>query len=136
MVETPSSAARPDMDIYEDIASLIMRYPPLSAERNLIEYSVDQGVVRFHGYIGNAINHKYLLSHVALVPGVRRIDDSLLFDQELMRLNIGRILPEGVIVNVRYSSVVLTGTPVSGEDIAQVAQQVANLPGVQKVIIA
>lgn len=132
----PSTPARPDMDIREDITSLIVRYPPLSSERHLIEFSVEQGVVRFRGHIGNAINRGYLLEHTARVPGVRRIDAGLLFDQEAMRLDIGRVLPEGVMVNVRYSAVVLSGRPVSGEDIGLIAQQVANMPGVQKVIVA
>lgn len=138
MAETTASVTpRPDVDIRQDIADIIVRYPPLNAERHLIETYVQNGVVRFTGYTANNINRGYLLQHARNVPGVLNIDADDLHDQEAMRIYVGRLLPEGVQANVRYGSVVLSGRPMdTSVDIADVAQQVANAPGVKKVVVS
>jgi osmotically-inducible protein OsmY len=134
MAEPQAPAVRPDVDIREEIGAIIVRYPPLSAERRSFDVSAKGGVVRFTGYLSTRIHYRYLIEHTRQVRGVEAIDDSRLYISEDLRLTIGRLLPEGVQATVRGGTVVLIGSPHDGA-IDALAQRVAHVPGVERVLV-
>lgn len=131
----PTTTIRPDIDIREDIVSIIVKYPPLAADRFHIDVEVVNGEVILKGHAATPINRTYLLDYAALVDGVKGIDTRHFHDDETLRLAAGRLVPEGANVNVRSGIVVLSSLPAETE-IDAVAQAVAALPGVVKVVVA
>lgn len=124
---------RPDMDIQNDILAIIVQYPPTSADRHQIEVSVTDGQVMLKGHVKTPINRRYLINQIPAVSGVQSVDCSQLYDSETIRLEVGRRLPQGVIANVRFGTVVLTGELPENVNVEALAQSVANVPGVARV---
>lgn len=125
---------RPDVDIYQDIEQIIVRYPPMVNDRHHIKTSVENGVVNLAGHLRSGITRRYLLDSVAQIPGVVSVDSSQLYDDEAMRLNVGQHIPSGVFVNVEIGLVILSGRQPPGTDAAKLIDQVKAAPGVRQVI--
>lgn len=125
---------RPDMDIEEDIHTMIAHYPPLQADRHKFDIDVVDGVVIPHGHVKSVISRRYLLDQIVKVRGVRGVNGERLYDEEDIRLEAGQRIPTGVIANVFYGSVVLTGVLPEGVTEEEVARAVAQVPGVERVV--
>lgn len=128
--------ARPDIDILGDVNDLIVTYPPLAADRHHVHLSVKSGVVVLTGHCKTPINRMYLIERAAAVPGVIGVNADELYDDESIRLNVGKQLPYGVYANPMFGVVVLTGAlpaDVSQDDLILHA---AEVPGVVRVVTA
>ncbi|MBL8146750.1 MAG: BON domain-containing protein [Anaerolineae bacterium] len=123
-----------DLDILEAIHSIIARYPPLTADRHRLQIAVRDGVVLLAGHDRTPITRLYLIDRVSELDGVRGINADGLYDDESIRLEIGRILPEGVIANVTYGIVVLSGKLPAGTTEAAVTKRAGAVPGVVQVV--
>lgn len=126
--------ARPDLDIVEDVQTIIVRYPPLNNDRHKIHVTAENGVVFLSGYVSTPINRRWLVDRAAQVRGVIAVNDEALYDDETLRLDVGQVIPPGVIANVRYGVVVLTGRLPEGTTAEALAETVAAIPGVRQVI--
>lgn len=129
---TQLSTTRPDIDIEGDVIEVIVRYPPLAADRHYIRTRVENGVVYLSGNTTTSINQRYLTDRARAIPGVVDVDDSALFDDPRLVLEIGSLIPEGVIANAYYGSIVLSGR--EPEDVDAVALSIAQVPGVVRVV--
>ncbi len=130
----PITTVRPDLDIREDVISIIVKYPPLAADRFHIDVEVVDGEVILKGHAATPINRNYLIDFAAMVEGVKSIDSRQFYDDESLRLAAGRLVARGTNVNVR-SGIVLLSCSSSESNIDAVAQSVAALPGVIKVVV-
>lgn len=113
---------------------IIARYPPLTADRHRMDVTVQTGVVILNGHVKTPITRLYLVERIAELEGVRGISADSLFDDETIRFEVGRRLPDGVIANVSYGVVVLSGHLPAGTASEQVAQSAGAVPGVSKVV--
>jgi osmotically-inducible protein OsmY len=125
---------RPDVDIYEDIDQIIVRYPPMVNDRHHIKASVENGAVKLAGHVRTGITLRYLLDSVAQIPGVATVDSSQLYNDETVRREVGQLVPPGVFVNVEIGVVILSGRLPPGTDAATLIEQVRAAPGVRQVI--
>jgi osmotically-inducible protein OsmY len=135
MAEPQATTQRPDIDIADDIREIIVRYPPLAADRAHLHVAVQDGVVRLTGHTRTPINRHYLIDQAEHVAGVRALDVTGLHDDETIRLSAGKLLPPGVIVNVQAGSVVLSGRLPAGMQELHLAHLVAAVPGVRRVFV-
>lgn len=127
-------ASRPDLDVQDDIQNIIVRYPPLQADRHQIDVEVHDGEVIISGHVRSIISRRYLLERAASVPGVRSVNIDRLYAEETIRLEVGRLIPTGVIANPYYGALILTGTLPQGVTAEALAQQVGQIPGVEQVL--
>jgi hypothetical protein len=71
------------------------------------------------------------------VEGVRSVSANILYDDESIRLEVGRELPMGVqLARVYYGTVILAGNLPEGMSEDELIAQVQKEPGVKQVIIA
>lgn len=124
---------RQDEDILEEVHSLIARYPPLAADRHHLRVSVQGGVALLEGHLKTPITRQFLVERVAALPGVRELSAEALYDDETIRFEVGRRMPDGVLVNPVYGVVVLSGVLPPGLNETDVARLAAGVPGVIKV---
>lgn len=125
---------RPDIDIHSDIVDLIVHYPPLKADIHHIHIEVNGGVVVIHGHTRSPITRRYLLDAVGKVDGVQSVNADRFYDEETIRLEAGRVIPPGVLVNNRYGTLVLSGRLPEGTTLEQVVAAVSSVPGVERVM--
>ncbi len=130
----PTNAPRPDMDIEEDIRGIISHYPPLQADRHQLHLEVRDGNVSVSGHVRSLISRRFLADHVAEVRGVRSVNIDQLYGEETIRLEAGQRIPQGVIANATYGTVILTGVLPSGTTTDEIASSVGQVRGVQRVI--
>ncbi len=110
MTDTQVTTERADMDIAEDIESLIAHYPPSRNDQRHIDVHVKNGHVTLTGHVQSPTTRRYLVVQIPSVEGVRSINADLLYDDESIRLDVGRGLPMGVqLARVYYGTVVLAG---------------------------
>jgi osmotically-inducible protein OsmY len=125
---------RPDMDIEEDIRNLIAHYPPLTADRHQLRLEAHNGNVILSGHVKSLITRRYLVDRVREIAGVRGVNADQLYCEETIRIDAGRPIPQGVIANAIYGTVVLTGTLPTGTSAESVVKDVALIPGVLRVV--
>src|SRR5260221_1705693 len=99
--------ARPDIDIEDDINATLRDFSPLRAARSFFKVKSTNGIINVKGNSGSPQAKHVLLEYIQKIPGVVAVDMSDLHDDESIRLNLGSILPEGILVNVQFGSVVL-----------------------------
>jgi osmotically-inducible protein OsmY len=128
------SVVRHDLDIREDIYRLMSHYPPLNHDRHQIEVEVEDGVVKLRGYARSRPTYRYLLDHIPSIRGVRAVDADELFCDEILRLDLGRLVPYGVIVNLEYGTAILTGRLPEDYSIEKLVKQIAQVRGVHRVV--
>ena len=68
--------------------------------------------------------------------GVTGVDLSRLFDDDFIRLEAGKAIPVGVIANIEYGTVVLTGRLPQNMSADEVVSKVGTVPGVRRVVTA
>jgi osmotically-inducible protein OsmY len=124
---------RTDLDIENDIERIITHYPPLTQDRHNIDVTVQNGVVTLTGHTRTGITSRYLIDAVHKVPGVVRVEADKLYSDGIVRLEIARLLPFGVIANVMYGVVILTGQKPEGVNEADLISSIASVPGVRAV---
>lgn len=136
MSETPVPASRADGDILNDVERLIYQYPPLNNDRHQFKATVKNGVVSVSGYVQTWNTRRYLELNLPKINGVTGIDLSRLFDDDSIRIELGQVVPVGVIANVNYGTVVLTGDVPEGMTAEQVAAQIGTIQGVRRAVTA
>lgn len=135
MTQAPemTQVTRPAEDIAEDITALVRRFSPLWQSRHWFTYTVQDGVVTVQGNIKSSVGHRVLLDNVPHIPGVVRLDSSGLFNDEDLRLQIGRVMPAGVLVNVNFGRVVISGRLPNGQSADALIARIEQLDGVRRV---
>jgi len=136
MAEGSMTSVRPDIDIRADIYEIVVHYPPLAADRQYIDVQVEGGRVILSGNVSNPINRRYLVDRAATVPGVTAVDAERLADDISINIAAGRLLPPGMVAHSHHGTVVLSGSLPEGIDLDAVANRVAALPGVRRVIVS
>ena len=136
MMEAHSPTARADVDIAADIDEIILRYPPLVHDRSHLRVSVSDGVATVAGHVRSLNTRDYFLQALAGVDGLKSVDTDYLHIDELVRLALGRVLPLGVIANVEYGTVVLSGRLPDGLSEDDVVARAGGVPGVRRVVVA
>ena len=122
MAETSARPQRADMDILESIEDLICEYPPLVQDRHYFHVEVEQGTVTVSGYTRTTITRHMLVESLADVEGVVAVNAERFYSDAKIRLQISHGIPLGVIANVNYGVVILTGRlPVGTTETALVA---------------
>jgi osmotically-inducible protein OsmY len=127
-------ATRPDIDIRDDIYDMVAHYPPLQADRHHFTVDVRDGNVTLGGHVKSPITERYFADRVKEIRGVLSVNSDRLFNEEEIRLEVGRRIPTGVIANTVYGSVILTGMPPQGKSGEAVVNDVAQVAGVQRVV--
>lgn len=134
MSEPQAMTARPDEDILDDIDNLIVHYPPLVNDRHQIQVNVTGGVATLTGYTKGPVTRRYLVDGVLVTPGVKTVVADHLYDDETFRLQAAKIIPPGVIVNVEYGTLILSGTLPDGKPEEDVVKALGTIAGVRRVV--
>lgn len=131
------SATRPDLDLVDDIDTLIVRYPPLKADRKHLHFFIKDGVITVSGHLRTAITRRYLLERLPLLPGVRAVLADALYDDETLQRDAGRMIAaqhaDGALANVQYGVVIVTGTLPAGHGADEFAARLAEILGVVRI---
>jgi osmotically-inducible protein OsmY len=127
-------ATRPDIDVQDDIYDFVAHYPPLQADRHHFSVEVSDGNVILSGHVKSPITERYLVDRAKDVRGVGSVNSDRLYNEEEIRLEVGRRIPKGVIANTVYGTVILTGMPPQDKSAESVVNDVAQVPGVQRVV--
>ncbi|RMF82051.1 MAG: BON domain-containing protein, partial [Chloroflexi bacterium] len=128
---------REDADLVEDVQHLIATYPPATMDRDYLFVEAKDGVVTLRGHTHSRITRRYLEDQVPRLPFVRDVNVDELYDDDTLRLQIGRATPAGVqVAQIYYGRVVLAGKVPEGYDEAHIVEKVAAIPGVVKVLTA
>jgi len=133
MAETKIRRQRADEDILEEIDDLIADYPPLVQDRHRIHISVEQGVVTVSGHTRTNITHSYLLRLLDKVDGVVGVNADEFYSDADLRLEISHLIPVGVIANVSYGVVILTGRLPEETTEDELVAAIAEIDGVRAV---
>ena len=125
---------RPAADIEEDIREFIRSYDPLKQAKHHFSYMADDnGKVTLSGHVRSVQAHRVLVDNVPDIEGVTSVHASALFDDETLRLEVGKLLPRGVMAKVNYGHVTLYG--MMPEDVSPdgVIRTVKAHPGVHGI---
>lgn len=125
-----------DMDIEANIYRMMRAYPPLMHDRHQVEISVKEGIVTVKGHVKSAVTHGFLLNMLSRAEGVQDVDVSGLYNDESIRLNVARHIPPGVMVNMEYGAVILSGHLPDNADVEALVKAVSEVPGVHRIVTA
>ena len=131
----PIPAARPDIDIEQDLPHVFNGYPPLQHDRSRLSISVEDGVITLTGHVKTAQAREYFAREAAKIKGVKSVDVSETYDDEALSIKSGQVTPVGVYTMVSYGAVVLTGERPEGVTDEQLVAKVEQIPGVRKVLL-
>lgn len=135
MADAPMASARPDVDIAEDISNIMVHYPPLAADRPHVQVNVENGRAVLSGYLRTPISRRYLIDHVVEVPDVTSVEADELYDDDSLKLEIGTLLPEGVMVIQRYGTSILTGEMPDDATLNALIEQIGSVRGVKRIVV-
>ncbi len=124
---------RPDMDIEEDINASLRDFSPLKATRSFFKIQSTSGSVKISGNVGSPQARLMLLHYVLKTSGVSNVDMSTLYDDEQLRLNIGGMVPDGILVSVHFGSVVLNSRLPGNHQ--ETLRRVRSAAGIRKVVM-
>lgn len=131
------TVTRPDIDIIEEIEDLMAHYPPTMRDRHHIQVSAQDGMVTLKGYVMSPNTRAFLLENVPQVEGVRSVNADELYDDESIRLDVGRLIEPGIMfARIEYGTVVLSGRVPAGKTAEEFVRQVAQVTGVRRVVTA
>lgn len=136
MMEAQSPAARADVEIEADIDNIIVRYPPLNHDRNHLHVDVQNGVANIRGHVRSVNTRDFFLQALGTVDGLKGVNADYLHVDETIRLALGRVLPVGVLANVEYGTVVLSGEQPADTSVDEIVGKAGSVPGVRRVVIA
>jgi hypothetical protein len=135
MSETQPAVERTDLDILSDIEHFITQYPPLMKDRHAIKLQVKNGYVTVSGHVQTPNTRRYFLNLIPDVVGVQSVDAEGFFDDESIRLEIGKLVPVGVqVANIQHGAVVLAGKLPAGSSADALVSRVRQVPGVVQVV--
>lgn len=134
MADTQTTAARPDMDILDDIQLWINDYPPLVNDRRHIHIQVTDGAVTVRGNVKTPITRSYVEHNISIISGVTSVDHGALYDDESIRLAVGPLLTQGTIANVEWGVVVLSGLLPNDAGLEALVGAISQVAGVKKVV--
>jgi osmotically-inducible protein OsmY len=135
MTETQPAVERTDLDILSDIEHLITQYPPLMKDRHAIKLQVKNGDVTVSGHVQTPNTRRYFLDMIPEAEGVRTIEANSFYVDENIRLEIGKVLPAGILVaKIQHGVVILAGNLPAGDSADSVVGRVKQIPGVVEVI--
>jgi osmotically-inducible protein OsmY len=133
MAEITAPAPRADVDILEAIDDLICDYPPLVLDRHHFHIAVEHGKVTVSGHTRTTITRRALIERLAEVAGVVTVNADAFYSDTDLRLQVSHLLPIGVLANVSYGVVILTGLlPIGATETALVAA-IEDMAGVRAV---
>jgi osmotically-inducible protein OsmY len=124
---------RPDIDIEEDIREFIRGYPPLRQATPHLEFHSKEGVVTLSSHVRSVQAKRVLIDNVPDIAGVTQVDSTRLYDDESIRLDLGRVLPRGVMVRVNFGHITVYGELPANEDADVIVAHIKAVPGVRKV---
>lgn len=136
MMEAHAPTARADVDIAADIGDIMQRYPPLVRDRRHLRVDVRDGVASVAGHVRSFNTRDYFLDAIGKVDGIASVNASYLHVDEAIRLAAGAVIPVGVIANVEYGTVVLSGRQPDGLEIDALVARVGSVAGVRRVVVA
>lgn len=134
MADAQTTPARTDIDILDAVQRWINTYPPLVNDRRHVHISVQDGVAHLSGHVKTPITKRYVRENLRQVEGITAVDDSALHDDETIRLALGALLPEGVIANIQWGTVILSGVPLGDDALAALVAKIDTVSGVQRVV--
>lgn len=135
MVHTNVVTPRPDVDIQAEIERRMLNYPPLAKDRHSIEVRVQDGTVIVTGNVQTPNTHRWFVNRIPTVDGVTGVDAAGLYDDESIRLEAGRLLPDGINVGrCQYGNLILVGRLPDGISEADAVASVRDIAGVRQVI--
>ena len=135
MAEKSSASIRSDLDIEAGIQKVMQdSYPPLMHDRHRIDVELQNGQVTISGYVKVPHTASYLVNKVQQVEGVKSVDTEGFYNDEDIRLRVGRVVPPGVQIIVEYGAVILAGKLPDGANVDEVVGAVRALPGVHRVL--
>jgi osmotically-inducible protein OsmY len=126
-----ATQTRPASDIEEDIRELIRSYDPLKQARPFLEFHAKDGKVTLTGHVRSVQARRVFVDNVPDIPGVTKMDDKKLYDDETLRLELGKVMPRGVRVRVNFGAVAINGTLPSDTTAEQIINAVKGVPGVR-----
>ncbi len=124
---------RPDLDIEEEIELLIRSFAPLKASRGYFKFKSTNGHVTVEGNVRNPQARRVLLDNIPHIRGVVSCDSTKLYDDEMVRVAVGELLPPGVLASVHYGAVALTGHLPEGASADTIVKAIGEVPGVRRV---
>lgn len=127
-------AARADIDIQEDVNAAFLTYPPLSHDRKRIHVNIDAGIVTASGNVKTGQAREIFAREVSKIEGVHAVNTAALYDDESIRLQVGGIVPYGVLTAVSYGAVVLSGKAPAEPELKRLVDKVSKIEGVRTVI--
>ena len=136
MVETKTTipSSDTDIDILARIQHELSSYPPFMADRHRVHFSVSDGVVHVSGHVKSPITETFVVNRIRNVPGVSDVIDDDFYNDEEIRLDVGSVIPPGVMVTVEYGAVILSGKLPEGTTVEQLVHKAGQLPGVHHVV--
>ena len=124
---------RPDVDIEEEIELLTRSFAPLKASRGYFTVKCTDGHVVAAGNIRSPQARRVLLDNLPHIRGVVDVDSTNLYDDEMVRLSVGQLLPAGVLASVHYGAVALTGRLPEGASADMIVNSIQAVKGVRRV---
>jgi BON domain-containing protein len=124
---------RPDLDIEEEIELLIRSFAPLKASRGYIKFKSTNGHIAVEGNVRSPQARRVLLDNIPHIRGVVDCDASQLYDDEIVRIAVGQLLPPGVLASVHYGAIALTGHLPAGASADTIMKAISEVPGVRRV---
>ncbi|MDX2141476.1 MAG: BON domain-containing protein [Chloroflexota bacterium] len=129
-----TQAVRTDVDILADIQRWMNSYPPFVNDRHHVQVDMKNGTAYVHGNTKSPVTRKYVQEHMREVEGVQSVDASGLHDDDTIRLALGKLMPAGVIANVEWGMVVLSGKLPADSEVEALMAQVGTIAGVRRVV--
>jgi osmotically-inducible protein OsmY len=133
MAEPTTATTRPDIDIHDDVNDIIARYPPLAADRHQLRILVTDGVVHLAGHVKSQPSRRYLVDSIPQIDGVQGVNDRALYDEDTIRIEVGQVIPVGILATMRYGTVILSGKLPDGVTVDDLVSRLAQIPGVERV---
>jgi hypothetical protein len=124
---------RPDIDIEEDLHTIIRNYAPLQMSRPYFSFKSHDGIIHINGTVRTPQTRRVLVENAARISGVRGIDDSDLYDDDQVRVEVGSLLPPGAYASVHGGVVALTGSLPANQNVSALVEAISHLPGVRRV---
>jgi osmotically-inducible protein OsmY len=130
----------PDEDLEQAVYDALKAVGPIKYHAlRRIEVTVRHGVVRLSGHVAKELHRHEAIEAVAAVPGVVRVQDELVSDEQLVTAvavamrAYPRLQPSRVAVQANLGTVILEGELDSPQDVDLARNVALSVPGVLSV---
>lgn len=135
MTDTPGGVTtRPDVDLLEDVQNVFIHYPPMVNDRHHVTVEVSGGTVILRGVLKTPITRRYLVNQLEQLAAVQGVNTDALYDDEALRHAVGQVLPVGVVANLDYGTVILSGTLPDDDALEALVEQISTIPGIKRIV--